>query len=93
MPTKKIKDLSRPCLSPYHNPPAHMVYLPGVYEHICDVCGHKQIFTVHGVYHKEHLGGGHSWGLIEDPKNYPDIRWNNDIYGEKGFKRFTNRGY
>lgn len=50
MPTIKIKDLSRPCLSSQHNPPSMMVYSPGVYQHTCPACGAVQIFTVYGVY-------------------------------------------
>lgn len=46
---KKIADLLRPCTHPGHNPPMHMVYKPGVYEHVCPSCGKKQVFTVRGV--------------------------------------------
>jgi hypothetical protein len=46
MPLKKIKDLSKPCLNPEHNPPMHIVLEPGVYEHTCPGCGKTQIFTV-----------------------------------------------
>ena len=39
MPTRKVKDLpsawDRPCASPGHNPPRHMVFPPGEYEHEC----------------------------------------------------------
>ena len=46
MPTRKISDLPIPCVDPDHNPPAHMVYDNGVYEHVCRACGKKVIFTV-----------------------------------------------
>lgn len=57
MPTKKIADLEDPtkiwsrkiplCEDPEHNPPTHMVFEPGVYEHTCPRCGAKRTFTVH----------------------------------------------
>ena len=50
MSTRKIKDAPKPCLNPEHNPPSHMVYQPGTYEHICPGCGKKIIFTVLQVY-------------------------------------------
>jgi hypothetical protein len=43
---KKIKDLSRPCLHPEHNPPGMIVLPSGVYEHTCPGCGNKITFTV-----------------------------------------------
>lgn len=46
MPTKKIQDLAKLCLNPCHNPPGHMVYESGVYEHTCPGCGAVKIFTV-----------------------------------------------
>jgi len=47
-PTKKIADLppDETCMNPEHNPPAHMVYRDGVYEHVCPGCGRKQVFAV-----------------------------------------------
>jgi hypothetical protein len=54
MPTKKITDTQwinnkqRQCRDPDHNPPNHMVYEPGVYEHICPACGQKQTFHIEG---------------------------------------------
>lgn len=44
--TRKIKDFQDPCLHPEHNPPSHMVYSPGIYEHICPGCGKRMEFTV-----------------------------------------------
>lgn len=46
--TRKIRDLPKAhfCRHPSHNPPGHMVFQPGVYEHVCPGCGHTQIFTV-----------------------------------------------
>jgi hypothetical protein len=59
MPTRKIADLAPPmgpyqdkhpaCYSAQHNPPTHMVFEPGVYEHECPSCGHKVTFTVSRV--------------------------------------------
>jgi hypothetical protein len=48
--TKKIGDVPHPCSHPEHNPPSHMVYKPGVYEHTCPGYGKKTVFTVPGVY-------------------------------------------
>jgi len=45
-PTKKIDDAPIPCVHPEHNPPSHMVYDPGVWEHTCPGCGKKITFTV-----------------------------------------------
>lgn len=50
MPLRKIRDFSRPCMDREHNPPAHIVLTPGVYEHTCPACGNKIVFTVNGVY-------------------------------------------
>ena len=46
--TRRVGDLpgGPPCPSPEHDPPAHMVYRPGVYEHVCPRCGRKTTFTV-----------------------------------------------
>ena len=46
MPTKKIADLPAPCRDPDHNPPSHMVWANGTYEHVCSGCGRKTSFTV-----------------------------------------------
>ena len=44
---KKIKDYTKEvCMSPEHNPPSHMVFEPGEYEHECPSCGKKQIVIV-----------------------------------------------
>ena len=42
----KLKDASKPCNSPRHNPPAHIVLSPGTYEYICPDCGHRIEFVV-----------------------------------------------
>lgn len=47
--TRKIADLSRPCAHPRHDPPSHMVYEPGVWQHTCPSCGGSQTFTVTGA--------------------------------------------
>ncbi len=52
MPTKKIADTPKYCAHPEHDPPKHMVFQPGVYEHTCPACGRKQRFTVHGIRHE-----------------------------------------
>jgi hypothetical protein len=48
MPTRKIADLPREdvCMSNDHNPPTHVVWPDGVYEHVCSACGRKFRFTV-----------------------------------------------
>lgn len=46
MTLKKIKDAPRPCLSPGHEPPMHIVLEPGTYQHKCDACGKVKEFTV-----------------------------------------------
>lgn len=49
MPTRKIGDWSSTtqyCRHFEHNPPAHKVMEPGLYEHECPGCGHKQNFRV-----------------------------------------------
>lgn len=47
---RKIKDWEevKPCKHPEHNPPAHMVYSPGVYEYTCPGCGDTITFTIAG---------------------------------------------
>ena len=47
MPTRKIADLpeDKTCRHPEHEPPKHMVFPSGVYEHECPACGHKRVFT------------------------------------------------
>lgn len=49
MNTRKISDLPEMCRHPEHNPPTHMVYEPGVWEHICPSCGNRIVFTVSSV--------------------------------------------
>lgn len=48
---KKVGDppKRKVCLHPAHNPPAYMVYKPGVYEYTCSGCGHITNFTVDDV--------------------------------------------
>lgn len=49
MPTRKIGEVENPkavCRDPEHNPPTHMVYEPGVWEHECPRCGRKIRFVV-----------------------------------------------
>ena len=41
-----IGEVNEACMSPEHNPPAHIVLDAGVYEYQCPACGHKQIFTI-----------------------------------------------
>jgi hypothetical protein len=43
--TKKVRDF-KVCLNPGHNPPMHMHYEPGEYEHTCPGCGHITKFSV-----------------------------------------------
>lgn len=43
---KKLEDVQKPCFHYGHNPPTHMYYAPGSYEHICPGCGSKIIFNV-----------------------------------------------
>lgn len=52
MPTRKIKEEKemKPCFSSDHNPPSHMVFEPGLYEHTCSACGRKITFRVNGIY-------------------------------------------
>lgn len=46
---KKIADLPHnPCTDPEHNPPAHQVFPPGIYEHKCPGCGTTRIITIGG---------------------------------------------
>jgi len=46
MPLKKIKDYTRVCISPEHNPPTNIVLEPGKYEYECPVCGKITKFIV-----------------------------------------------
>jgi len=43
---RKIKDAEKPCLSPEHNPPTHIVLSAGTYEYTCPSCGKVMVFTV-----------------------------------------------
>jgi hypothetical protein len=61
MPTRRLPDppgWPRPgqlCLDPDHNPPSHMVFEPGAYEHECPSCGRKLMFTVPLITCSVHL--------------------------------------
>ena len=46
-------------MHPEHNPPSHMVYTDGVYEHTCPSCGHVQTFTVLNPSLRWSSGGYH----------------------------------
>lgn len=46
MGLEKIADAPKPCLSPEHNPPMHIVLPPGVYKYTCPSCGQSVVFTV-----------------------------------------------
>lgn len=46
MPIRKIADFEEPCRHPEHNPPRHLVLTPGLYEHTCPACKHKERFIV-----------------------------------------------
>jgi hypothetical protein len=64
MPTRRIdKDekpyLPVPCFSKEHEPPSHMAYQPGKYEHTCPDCGHVIIFTVEPISLNINLGEDH----------------------------------
>lgn len=48
--TRKIADAPIPCHSSEHNPPSHMVFPPGTYEHTCPSCGKRTVFTVDQVW-------------------------------------------
>lgn len=45
---KKIEEF-KPCLSPEHQPPSHIVLSPGKYEYTCPACGEKTVFTVPSI--------------------------------------------
>jgi len=52
MPTRRIDDdedkswKAEPCYDRDHDPPSHMVWPPGTYEHVCPSCGKTVRFTV-----------------------------------------------
>ena len=39
----------KPCLSPEHNPPTHIVLQPGTYEYTCPSCGKTVRFIVPSI--------------------------------------------
>lgn len=61
MPTRKIADIgkleNRECYEREHYPPNMMVFSPGVYEHECLSCHHKQVFTVPSQCMERESGG------------------------------------
>lgn len=46
---RKISDEPKPCMSPEHNPPGHIVLSPGTYEYTCPLCGKTITFYVRGI--------------------------------------------
>lgn len=53
MPTQKIGELPKfslyspfLCKDPNHNPPSMQVFEPGIWEHTCPTCNHKQKFII-----------------------------------------------
>ena len=51
---KKIAD-PKPCVSPEHLPPQHMVLEPGTYEYTCPVCGQVTVIRDQLTTLFEHL--------------------------------------
>lgn len=50
MPIRKINTTKfSPCFDLDHEPPTHMVFEPGMYEHTCPSCKRKIVFTT-GFY-------------------------------------------
>ena len=43
---EKIKEYTKICLHPEHNPPTNIVLKAGDYKHICPGCGNVIIFTI-----------------------------------------------
>lgn len=61
MPTRKIRDLDpqEVCRHPEHNPPKHMLFEDGIYEHECPECHRKVEFVVRRDYYwGSHWGSG-----------------------------------
>lgn len=50
MGLEKIKDAEKPCLSPEHNMPTHIVLSPGTYKYTCPSCGKSITFDVPAIY-------------------------------------------
>lgn len=80
MPTKKIRDLDpeETCMNPEHNPPSHMIYGEGIWEHTCPGCGRSVTFTIRNP---QWCGGANSlsWFTAVKPqrqmKSYEDGPW------------------
>lgn len=52
MPTQKIGELPKfpfLCEDPDHNPPTMRVFEPGIWEHTCPTCNHKQKFIIYST--------------------------------------------
>jgi hypothetical protein len=52
MPTRKIDDAlweKAICHDRDHDPPSHMVWPPGTYEHVCSSCGRTVRFVVGSI--------------------------------------------
>ena len=43
---EKIKEPTKICRHPEHNPPANIVLSPGTYKHTCPGCGKVTVFEV-----------------------------------------------
>lgn len=74
MPTRKIGEVDNEkmrCRDPEHNPPTHIVYEPGIWEHECPRCGRKVRFVVPRIEC--------SADPVEKPKDRSDI-WK-EIFG------------
>ena len=64
MSLKKIKDpeiYPKPCSSPYHDPPEHMVYEDGEYEWTCSACGFVTRFSVRRPMHGTESSASRLW--------------------------------
>jgi hypothetical protein len=51
MPTRRIDEepsYTEVCYDRDHEPPSHMVWRPGTYEHVCSSCGKTVRFVVSG---------------------------------------------
>lgn len=77
MPTRKLSDLPRQyCTDREHEPPAHMVYENGLYEHECPSCGNKIRFTVNKPTFQEPVSIGiDSDGEYYSVVNGEKVRW------------------
>jgi len=56
MTLRRITDAvpyTRPCPSPYHDPPKQIVLAPGTYTHSCPACGEVTTFVVRRIMHED----------------------------------------